>query len=170
MWIAIAGDHEIERPARLLRPGRIVQVALHVFDRAVVGRELVASARQHVLGEILQRQPRRRERVEHRLGDDAGAAADIEHVDLGVGRKRHRRDQRLQDRHALGHAARIARDPVVDIAMGMPVVPVIVVVVIMIVVMMVVVMPVVVAVTMIVGMIVRMAVAMRMRMLGIVRH
>ena len=75
---------------------------------------------------------------------------------------------RVSGRSSLGHAARIARNPVVDIAMGMPVVPVIVVVV------MVVIMIVVVAVTMIVGMlvgmIVRMAVAMRMRMLGIVRH
>src|SRR5258705_6384066 len=33
------GDHEIERPADLLRPRRIEQVALHIADRTVEARE-----------------------------------------------------------------------------------------------------------------------------------
>ena len=123
--------HEIERAADFLHPGRIEQVALHVADRAVVAGELLFRARQHLRGEILQRQPRRGECIEHRLGHDARARTDIKNIDGRIGRKRHRRDQGLQDRHALGHAARIARDPVGDIAVGMPIARMIVVVMIM---------------------------------------
>src|SRR5947209_18634156 len=85
------GDSEVEGAADLPWPGQIDKVAEDEAELIGPAGETLAGAVEHRLGIILQRDASRRGRLQHLFADRAISRTDVQHIQLGIARKRRKR-------------------------------------------------------------------------------